>query len=228
MCCGADRIMLKACDSQLNENENSDKGACDSKNHKVVKLPRKENSNAKNRWKLLARAILSSSNKREMILMKEKPPVSNLSQDFSGFDLVQVEQLRKSNEDDKGVETFTIRIDVECNKYECTVAQVEKFWTMKDLIGFNSTGRIFWPSEAALTYYVIANMQMFADSWVLELGGGMFCLAGLMLAKFSNAFAVHLTDGNENSLNNVRKSISLNDSKSFVKNSGICLCSALQ
>lgn len=216
--------MLKACDSLMNEDENSDsaaRAACDNnKNHKVVKLPRKENANAKNRWKLLARAILSSSNKREILLMRDKPPVSNLSQDFSGFDLVQVEQLRKDDNDD-ATETFKITIDVECSEYECTVAHdVEKFWTMKDLIGFNSTGRIFWPSEAALTYYAMSNLQMFADSWVLELGGGMFCLAGMMIAKYAGAFAVHLTDGNEISLNNVRKSVKLNESKAFVKSSG--------
>lgn len=215
--------MMKNCDSQsTNDDSNGDSAKnnnpCDNKAHKVVKTPRKENSNAKNRWKLLARAILTNNNKRD-IKIKEIIPISNVSQDFSGFDLVQVEELRK-DESEKN-ETFTITIDVECNKYECNV-HVEKLWTMKDLIGFNNTGNItFWPSEATLTYYVMHNLATFDDSWVLELGGGMFCLAGLMLAKYSNAFAVHLTDGNQSSLNNVRKSVNLNDSRCFIKSSGI-------
>lgn len=210
---------MKTCDAQCEEtNVDNTKSAnsCDNKCHKVGKIQRKENTNAKNRWRLLARAILSRD-KHEM-KVKEKPfPISGVSQDgFSGFDLVQVEQLNKDD-----TETFAIKIDLECNKFECSV-HIEKLWTMKDLIGFNNTGNIkFWASEAALTYFVLDNLQMFTDSWVLELGGGMFCLAGLMLAKYSTAFAVHLTDGNQRSLKNVRKSIIMNDTRCFVKTSGI-------
>lgn len=203
---------MKNCDSQLSEETNVDNVKCD-KTNKIVKTAKKENSNAKNRWKLLARAILSN-NKREMI-MKERFEISNVPQDFSGFDLVQVEQL--SSDD---TETFAIKFDVECNKYECNV-HIEKLWTMKDLIGFNNTGNIkFWASEAALTYFVVDNLKMFCNSWVLELGGGMFCLAGMVAAKYSDAFAVHLSDGNQSSLKNVKKSVSLNDMRCFVKSSG--------
>lgn len=120
----------------------------------------------------MARAILTRDIEMKV---KEKPyPISGVSQDgFSGFDLVQVEQLNKDD-----TETFAIKIDIGCNKFECSV-HIEKLWTMKDLIGFNNTGNIkFWASEAALTYFVLDNLQMFNDSWILELGGGMFCLAG--------------------------------------------------
>lgn len=216
--------MMKSCDSQLSEETNlvvvvgdtntkCVNSSCDNKINKVAKVPRKENANAKNRWKLLARAILSN-NKREM-QAKENFTINNLSQDFSGFDLVEVEQLKKDD-----TETFTIKIDVGCNKYECNV-HIEKLWTMKDLIGFNNTGNIkFWASEAALTYFCMENLQMFNEAWILELGCGMFGLAGLMLAKYSGAFAVHLSDGNQSSLRNVRKSLNLNDSNCFVKSSG--------
>lgn len=201
------------CDAQMSEETTVDNTKCDSKANKIVKTVKKENSNAKNRWKLLARAILSN-NKREMII-KERFAISNVPQDFSGFDLVQVEQLSKDD-----TETFAIKFDVGCNKYECNV-HIEKLWTMKDLIGFNNTGNIkFWASEAALTYFVIDNLQLFRDSWVLELGGGMFCLAGMAAAKYSDAFAVHLSDGNQSSLKNVKKSANLNDMKCFVKSSG--------
>lgn len=208
--------MMKNSDSLSNKETDVDnvKNTCDNKLNRIAKVSKKENTNAKNRWRLLARAIVSS-NKREMII-KEKFAISNVPQDFSGFDLVHVEQLNKDD-----TETFVIKIDVGCNKYECSV-HIEKLWTMKDLIGFNNTGNIkFWASEAALTYYVMDNLEMFSDSWVLELGGGFLCLAGMMVAKYSEAFAVHLSDGNESSLNNARKSLHLNDTKCFVKSSGI-------
>jgi calmodulin-lysine N-methyltransferase len=207
--------MMKNCDSdETNKTDNN--SSCDIKTHKAVKVVRKENTNAKNRWKLLARAILSN-NKREMKIKEKLLPMSDVSQVFSGFDLVSVERLRREGDE----ETFTISFDAAsgCN-YECSV-HIEKLWTMKDLIGFNNTGNVaFWTSEAALTYFALDNLPLFNDSWVLELGGGMFCLSGLMLAKYSNAFAVHLSDGNESSMNNVRNSIALNTTRCFVKTSG--------
>lgn len=209
---------MKNCDSE--ETSKTDNSLCDNKNLKAIKVVKKENSNAKNRWKLLARAILSN-NKREMKIKEKLLPMSDVSQVFSGFDLVNVEQLRKEDDDTEENETFTIKLEGGSgNKFECNV-RIEKLWTMKDLIGFNNTGNVtFWTSEAALTYFVLENLQMFNDSWVLELGGGMFCLSGLMLAKYSNAFAVHLSDGNQSSLNNVRNSVALNRSNCFVKTSG--------
>lgn len=210
--------MMKNCDSdETSKTDNN--SSCDNKTHKVAKVVKKENSNAKNRWKLLARAILSN-NKREMKIKEKLLPMSDVSQVFSGFDLVNVEQMRKEN-DTENNETYTIKLEGGSgNKFECNV-HIEKLWTMKDLIGFNNTGNVtFWTSEAALTYFVMENLPMFNDSWVLELGGGMFCLSGLMLAKYSSAFAVHLSDGNQSSLNNVRNSIALNEMKCFVKTSG--------
>jgi hypothetical protein len=176
--------------------------------------------NARNRWKLLARAILSDA-KREEIVIARKLSATSISsvinnvaaQEFDGFDLVKIEQINEKN--------FTIKIDVAASQFECNV-HIEKLWTIKDLIGFNNTGNItFWSSEAALCYFVMENLKLFDDSWVLELGGGMFNLCGLMLAKYSNAFAVHLTDGNYSSLQNVKKSVMLNELNCFMKCSGI-------
>lgn len=213
--------MLKSGDAPQGEDKaavDTAKCICDSgKASKVAKLPRKENANAKNRWRLLARAILSNSNRD--VKTKERSAISNLSRDFSGFDLVACEQLKKDD-----TQTFVIKIAVASNKYECSV-HIEQLWTMKDLIGFNNTGNCqFWASEAALTYFVMDNLRMFDNAWVLELGGGMFCLAGLMLAKCSDAFAVHLSDGNQSSVNNVRKSLMLNETNCFVKTSGGLSC----
>lgn len=212
--------------SNNNRAKNVFSSPSDNKNFKGVKVTKKENSNAKNRWRLLARAILS--NNKFNVELKRQSPISEVSQVFTGFDLVQIDKMlideqqtsTSTRHDEKDDDNFTIKIDIGCNRFDCNV-HIEKLWTLHDLIGFNNTGNVtFWTSEAALTYYVLENLQMFNDSWTLELGGGMFCLSGLMLAKYSDAFAVHLTDGNHRSLENVRKSIRLNDLKTFVKSSG--------
>jgi hypothetical protein len=180
--------------------------------------------NAKNRWKLLARAILSDSRRefcedsvaKKLTMSPINVVSSNMSQAFSGFELVKIEQLTK---DDKT--NYKIKLDVDANRYECNV-HIEKMWSVKDLIGFNNTGNLsLWASEAALSHYAMENLSIFENAWVLELGGGMFCLASLMVAKYSNAFAVHLSDGNEIAVTNVKKSIILNDFKNcFMKCTG--------
>jgi calmodulin-lysine N-methyltransferase len=204
-------MMLRECEALLK--------SLSSRNSNGVKDINMRKQNARNRWKLLARAILSDSKREQMNIKKLSTTpiniISNVSQSFDGFDLVKIEQLRK---DDKSV--FAIKIDVGSKRYECNV-HVERLWTVKDLIGFNNTGNItFWSSEAALAHYAIENISMFDRSFVLELGGGMFCLSGLMIAKYSSAFAVHLTDGNQSSLQNVKKSVILNDFNCFMKSSG--------
>ncbi|KAG5676750.1 hypothetical protein PVAND_006559 [Polypedilum vanderplanki] len=200
-------LMLRECEMLLK-----------SLSKKDVKDVNMRKQNARNRWKLLARAILSDSKNEQMTIKKLSTApiniISNVSQRFDGFDLVKIEQLRK---DDLNV--FKIKIDVASKLYECNV-HVEKLWTVKDLIGFNNTGNItFWSSEAALAHFAMENISMFDNSFVLELGGGMFCFSGLMVAKYSNAFAIHLTDGNMFSLQNVKKSIILNDFNCFMKSS---------
>lgn len=74
-----------------------------------------------------------------------------------------------------------------------------------------------WTSEYSLTYYVLDNLTLFKDAWILELGGGMTCLAGLILAKYAEPFLVQLTDGNSLSVENVKKSLQLNDFNCFIK-----------
>lgn len=178
--------------------------------------------NAKNRWKLLSRAILSKRDcceENSIVKKLSMSPiniVSNMSQAFSGFELVKMEQMAT---DDKT--NYKIKLDVDSKTFECNV-HVEKLWSVKDLIGFNNTGNLsLWASEAALSHYAMENISIFDNAWVLELGGGMFCLSALMIAKYSNAFAVHLSDGNEIAVKNVKKSIILNDFKNcFMKCTG--------
>ncbi|XP_037087517.1 calmodulin-lysine N-methyltransferase-like [Pollicipes pollicipes] len=53
-----------------------------------------------------------------------------------------------------------------------------------------------WPSEEVLTLLCVARRDWFRDKLVVEVGGGMTCLAGV---------TVLLTDGNETSVQNVAR-----------------------
>lgn len=106
-------------------------------------------------------------------------------------------------------------------KYSMTVENIEYFvnighrnrtFSAEDLMGFNNTGNIcIWPSEETLTYYIGANLNIFKNKTVLELGGGMSCLAGLTCAKYGLSKFVMLTDGNKISVENVQVSCFCNE-----------------
>lgn len=92
-------------------------------------------------------------------------------------------------------------------EYYVNIGHRNRTFSAEDLMGFNNTGNIcIWPSEETLTYYVGSNLDLFKEKSVLELGGGMSCLAGFICAKYSLARCVQLTDGNKISVENVQAS----------------------
>ena len=88
-------------------------------------------------------------------------------------------------------------------------------FSARDLIGFNNTGNVcVWPAEECMTMYCLENRgDIFnARKKVIELGGGMTCLAALILAKtIPHLDSVLVTDGNEASVDNLRSILGKNE-----------------
>ena len=83
--------------------------------------------------------------------------------------------------------------------------------SLATMMGFNNTGNVcVWPSEQVLAHYCLENRDQFLGKSVCELGGGMTCLAGVMLALTGLPARVELTDGNESSVENVRRIVGAN------------------
>ncbi|XP_065354038.1 calmodulin-lysine N-methyltransferase isoform X2 [Cloeon dipterum] len=102
--------------------------------------------------------------------------------------------------------------------FEVLVCHVTEAVSPKALAGFNNTGNVrVWSSEEVLTHYCLRQgPALFAGRRVLELGGGMTCLAGLMVAKAAAPAYVHLTDGNQAAMANVKRIVAQNELRTDV------------
>ncbi|OQR69378.1 calmodulin-lysine N-methyltransferase-like [Tropilaelaps mercedesae] len=83
--------------------------------------------------------------------------------------------------------------------------------SVNELQGYNNTGNVcLWPSEEVMAYYVMKNKELFQGKSVLELGGGMTCLAGFTVAATTRAGEVFLTDGNHRCVANAQLMLDAN------------------
>lgn len=189
-----------------------------------------KNANARRRWKILARAITKKTKSK---LTTTTTDDENMTEDgkydakrFTSASLINHERMILANEikEYMGHEhewnRYKIILSTTGKTYNINIHHVVNNPTPKDLMGFNNTGNIcVWPSEEALSYYILKDLTLFKNKWILELGGGMTSLSGLIIAKYSNALCVHLTDGNSTSVENIKRTVRLNDLNSFIKTS---------
>lgn len=179
----------------------------------------KHNEMARRRWKMLARALQRS---RDEIDKSTDDAIS--VRRISSFGLLSSVPLENILEDLNAV-WFEYNTHIGHDRISLKVRHLIKTITPVDLMGFNNTGNIcIWPSEEVLAYYSLCNKDAFTGKTVLELGGGMTCLAGLFIAKYTKASFICLTDGNISSVNNVRYIVE----KNGFKDSPRVKCSVLQ
>lgn len=107
---------------------------------------------------------------------------------------------------------YKYSIEIDKFSYFLLVGHRNRTFSAEDLMGFNNTGNIcIWPSEETLSYYVCSNLHIFQSKRVIELGGGMSCLAGLFAAKYGSPSFVAVTDGNKISVENAHITLQCNE-----------------
>lgn len=160
---------------------------------------------AKRRWTILAKALCQPIQPIDKTLTDEY--LASSVRRFTTFSL-----FHKSDVISKPCENWCVyQASINDCDYSIDVHEMTQKFTPADLIGFNNTGNVcIWPSEECLAYFVLCNLSLFENRRVLELGGGMSCLAGMFLAKFARAQCVHMTDGNKLSIQNAEEILTRN------------------
>lgn len=194
--------------TQKNEEKNSylnmnSKNASDKKPSSRVKSSK--NNVARERWNILKQAILNKS--REV---KSKASARR----FDSFGLVQSEKI----DEEDFFEWHQITVPSINENEGVRVRFYKGPISLDELGGFDNTGNVcLWPSEEIMTYFCLKNGIIFKNKSVCELGGGMTCLAGLLISKICDPKEVFLTDGNESSFENLEVICSENEFKNTVE-----------
>ncbi|XKL61386.1 hypothetical protein PGB90_008443 [Kerria lacca] len=156
----------------------------------------------KRRWNILAEALFANkfnhSRKRDLI-----------KNNLNYFNLFSVYCVSEENNDD--IVWYQYQLKINGITRGIKIRYSSRNFTIEELTGFNNTGNVrVWPSEEILAYFILKHEHFFIGKTILEVGGGMSCLAGILLAQSVDCRSIHITDGNTTAIENVRKIIKEN------------------